>query len=243
LGPSFVGVPSLRRRSVGPRRTDIPVLTALSPHPCGSAHCASSAFSLHPSRDCRCLGWLCMKIKINSFPAEAGPTKEQRVYPDKMASTSTVGPALAGKLGFRVAVAVGAAVAVDRSHAPRGNAASDALRPAIPDLAGLHGLLLSLPRSACECRLGSSASCMRRSGRVYAVFCKSRLAGEDTLPATIRLTGPPRSPASRLLQRGACIRRIGFSREAFAFAVAVAVAFALSCAKSSVTAKRDLGAG
>jgi hypothetical protein len=71
---------------VGPRRTDIHVLTALSPHPCGSAHCASSAFSLHPSRDCRRLGWLCMKIKIkikiNSFPAEAGPTKEQRVHPE-----------------------------------------------------------------------------------------------------------------------------------------------------------------
>jgi hypothetical protein len=41
-----------------------------------------------------------IKIKINSFPAEAGPTKEQRVYPDKMASTSTVGPALAGKLSL-----------------------------------------------------------------------------------------------------------------------------------------------
>jgi len=39
-----------------------------------------------------------IKIKINSFQAKAGPTKEQRVYPDKMASTSTVGPALAGKL-------------------------------------------------------------------------------------------------------------------------------------------------
>jgi hypothetical protein len=87
---------------VGPRRTDIHVLAALSPHPCGSAHCASSAFGLHPSRVGRRLGFLCtrvkIKININSFPAEAGPTKEQRVYPEKVAPTSTVGPALAGKL-------------------------------------------------------------------------------------------------------------------------------------------------
>ncbi len=63
FGPSFVRVPSLRSRSVGPRRTDIHVLTALSPHPCGSAHCARPAFSLHPSRVWRCLGFLRMKIK------------------------------------------------------------------------------------------------------------------------------------------------------------------------------------
>ncbi len=66
LGPSFVRVPSLRRRSVGPRRTDIHVLTALSRHPCRSAHCASSAFGLHPSRDWRCLDLLRMKIKSRS---------------------------------------------------------------------------------------------------------------------------------------------------------------------------------
>src|SRR4051812_5935115 len=57
LGPSFLGVPSLRRRSVAPRRTDIHVLTALSPHPCGSTHCASSTFGLHPSRVLRCLNY------------------------------------------------------------------------------------------------------------------------------------------------------------------------------------------
>ncbi|MCF7543655.1 hypothetical protein, partial [Pseudomonas petrae] len=62
--------------SVGPRRTDIHVLTALSPHPCGSAHSAKPAFSLHPSRDWRRLDVLRMKIKIKSFPAEAGPTVE-----------------------------------------------------------------------------------------------------------------------------------------------------------------------
>jgi hypothetical protein len=49
---------------VGPRRTDIHVLAALSPHPCGSAHCASSALGLHPSRDWRCLDFLRFKIKI-----------------------------------------------------------------------------------------------------------------------------------------------------------------------------------
>ncbi len=65
LGSSFVGIPSLRRRSVGPRRTDIHVLTALSRHPCRSAHSASSAFGLHPSRVWRCLGFLRTKIKIN----------------------------------------------------------------------------------------------------------------------------------------------------------------------------------
>ena len=64
LGPSFVRVPSLRSRSVGPRRTDIHVLTALSPHPCGSAHSARPAFSLHQSRDWRRLDVLRMKIKI-----------------------------------------------------------------------------------------------------------------------------------------------------------------------------------
>ena len=66
LGSSCVGIPSLRRRSVGPRRTDIPVLTALSPHPCGSAHCASSAFGQRPSRVLRRLNVMCMKIQIKS---------------------------------------------------------------------------------------------------------------------------------------------------------------------------------
>jgi hypothetical protein len=79
LGSSFVGIPSLRRRSVGPRRTDIHVLTALSRHPCRSAHSASSAFGLHPSRVLWCLSFLRRKIKsveqINGLPAEAGPTK------------------------------------------------------------------------------------------------------------------------------------------------------------------------
>ena len=89
-------VPSLRRHSVGPRRTDIHVLTALSPHPCGSTHSASSAFGLHPSRDrCR-LNFMGTKItsgsqadheRIKSFPAKAGPTNKSRAL---------VGPALAG---------------------------------------------------------------------------------------------------------------------------------------------------
>jgi hypothetical protein len=49
---------------VGPRRTDIHVLTALSRHPCRSDHCATPAFGLHPSRDLWCLDWLGKKIKI-----------------------------------------------------------------------------------------------------------------------------------------------------------------------------------
>ena len=55
LGPDFVRVPSLRRRSVGTRQTDIPVLVALSRHPCRSTHSASPALGLHRSRDWRCL--------------------------------------------------------------------------------------------------------------------------------------------------------------------------------------------
>ena len=39
-----------------------------------------------------------IKIKINSFPAEAGPTKSSACIQNKVAPTSTVGPALAGKL-------------------------------------------------------------------------------------------------------------------------------------------------
>ena len=78
LGSSSVGVPSLRQRSVGPRRTDIHVLAALSRHPCRSTHSASSTFGLHPSRDkCRvCV--MCMKIKIRS---EARRSKASRLKP------------------------------------------------------------------------------------------------------------------------------------------------------------------
>jgi len=66
FGFDFVEVPSLRRRSVGPRRTDIPVLTALSRHPCRLAHSAPPAFSLHPIRVLRCLEVRGMKIKSES---------------------------------------------------------------------------------------------------------------------------------------------------------------------------------
>jgi hypothetical protein len=100
-------VPSLRSCSVGPRRTDIHVLTALSPHPCGSTHCAKPAFSLHPSRDWRCLRFLRMKIKsiskadqelIKGFPAKAGPTVEVGATFSGYTRCSLVGPASAGKL-------------------------------------------------------------------------------------------------------------------------------------------------
>jgi hypothetical protein len=66
LGSSFVGIPSLRRRSVGPRRTDIHVPTALSRHPCRSAHSTSPAFSLHPSRDLCRLNFRALRSKIKS---------------------------------------------------------------------------------------------------------------------------------------------------------------------------------
>jgi hypothetical protein len=50
-------VPSLRRRSVGPPPSAIHGRGRLSRHPCRSAHCASPAFSLHPSRVWWCLGY------------------------------------------------------------------------------------------------------------------------------------------------------------------------------------------
>jgi hypothetical protein len=66
FGASFVSVPSLWQRSVGPRRTDIHVLAALSRHPCRSAHCATPAFSLHPSRNLCRLGYRALRSKIKS---------------------------------------------------------------------------------------------------------------------------------------------------------------------------------
>jgi hypothetical protein len=68
LGSSFVGIPSLRRRSVGPPPSAIHGGGRLSRHPCRSAHCATPAFSLHPSRDWCRLGHRALrsKIKINS---------------------------------------------------------------------------------------------------------------------------------------------------------------------------------
>ena len=89
LGPSFVRVPSLRSCSVGPRRTDIHVLTALSRHPCRSAHSSRPAFSLHPSRVWRCLDLLCTKIKSRS--------KASRLKPVPLTAHGfLVGPASAG---------------------------------------------------------------------------------------------------------------------------------------------------
>jgi hypothetical protein len=61
-------VPALRRRSVGPRRTGIHALTALSRHPCRSTHCASSTFGLHPSRVLWCLDWRGTKSKMMINP-------------------------------------------------------------------------------------------------------------------------------------------------------------------------------
>jgi hypothetical protein len=66
LGSSFVGIPSLRRRSVGPSPSAIHCGGRLSRHPCRSAHCATPAFSLHPSRDLWCLGLLALKSRSRS---------------------------------------------------------------------------------------------------------------------------------------------------------------------------------
>uniref|UniRef100_A0A7C2AZQ1 Uncharacterized protein n=1 Tax=Pseudomonas graminis TaxID=158627 RepID=A0A7C2AZQ1_9PSED len=66
FGPSYLGVPSLRSRSVGPLPSAIHGGGQLSPHPCGSAHSAKPAFSLHPSRVWWRLGFLCLKIKSES---------------------------------------------------------------------------------------------------------------------------------------------------------------------------------
>jgi hypothetical protein len=96
LGSSYVGIPSLRRRSVGTRRTDIHVLTALSPHPCGSAHCASSAFGQRPSRVLPRLDVLRMKIKSRSKASRLKPVLQSAHIPLDVCDF-LVGPALAGK--------------------------------------------------------------------------------------------------------------------------------------------------
>jgi len=66
LGSSFVGIPSLRRRSVGTPPSAIHGGGRLSRHPCRSAHSTSPAFSLHPSRILCCLGYRALRSKIKS---------------------------------------------------------------------------------------------------------------------------------------------------------------------------------
>jgi len=66
FGLDFVKVPSLRRRSMGTRQTDIPVLVSLSRHPCRSTHCAAPTLGLHPSRDWRRLGGRVPRSKAKS---------------------------------------------------------------------------------------------------------------------------------------------------------------------------------
>jgi hypothetical protein len=69
FGGSFVAVPSLRRRFVGPPPSAIHGGGRLSRHPCRSAHCATPAFSLHPSRD---LWWLgCGALKARARARDA----------------------------------------------------------------------------------------------------------------------------------------------------------------------------
>jgi hypothetical protein len=84
---------------VGPLPSAIHGGGQLSPHPCGSAHSARPAFSLHPSRDLCRLDFLRRRSKAkqsNSFPAEAGPTRDT-AGPTGCPRCFLVGPALAGK--------------------------------------------------------------------------------------------------------------------------------------------------
>jgi hypothetical protein len=90
LGSSFVGIPSLRRRSVGPPPTPNQGGGRLSRHPCRSAHSAPPAFGLHPSRDWCRLNFRALrskiKIKINSEhgcpsrPNSCGRRRRSRRY-------------------------------------------------------------------------------------------------------------------------------------------------------------------
>jgi hypothetical protein len=66
FGASFVSVPSLRRRSVGPPPSAIHGGGRLSRHPCRSTHSTSPAFSLHPSRDLWCLGCCALKARARA---------------------------------------------------------------------------------------------------------------------------------------------------------------------------------
>ena len=184
-------VPSLRRRSVGPRRTGIHALTALSPHPCGSTHCASSAFGLHPSRDWRCLECLCTKIKSRSKASRLKP-----VY------------------GVR-------GVSVDRSPAPRGNASLDAPRhlskPKCASSSGRGASGAALPRGAWErsekvshASSGTGLDCRTGFSREgVGVYTHKLMINEM---ASSRLKPVPLTAPSTPFGTG-------FSREAFAFAV------------------------
>ncbi|SEU10925.1 hypothetical protein SAMN05216197_16216, partial [Pseudomonas graminis] len=124
LGPSFVRVPSLRSRSVGPRRTDIHVLTALSPHPCGSTHCARPAFSLHPSRDWCRLDFLRTKIKSRSTASRLKPVLRSR----SLRLLCDARDAFCGTGFSREGVSVLATTSLIVPHAPRGNASPNAPR-------------------------------------------------------------------------------------------------------------------
>jgi hypothetical protein len=108
FGSDFVRVPSLRRRSVGPRRTDIHVLTALSRHPCRLAHSSSPAFGLHPSRVLRCVdycaltsaGWLALTriaFWLNFVVPQAPAARTQFICRSALARDGVFEIATAGK--------------------------------------------------------------------------------------------------------------------------------------------------
>ena len=96
FGPSFLGVPSLRSRSVGTPPSAIHGGGRLSRHPCRSAHSARPAFSLHPSRDWCRLNVMCMKIKSRSTASRLKPVLQSAHIPLDVCDC-LVGPALAGK--------------------------------------------------------------------------------------------------------------------------------------------------
>jgi hypothetical protein len=125
-------VPSLRRRSVGPRRTDIHVLAALSRHPCRSAHSTPPAFSLHPSRDWCRLDY-CVRRSRSTATATATATANTEPVAVRLADGGDFTYATRGQTERRPAILLRegghAYTRNDRSHAPRGNAFQDALRP------------------------------------------------------------------------------------------------------------------
>ena len=126
LGSSFVGVPSLRRRSVGPRRTDIHVLAALSRHPCRSSHSTPPAFSLHPSRVLLCLACCGMKIKSKSALCAVWAKNPCHWLNTKPVGVSLLTNAVCHSPLMKLAHSH--RKQADGSHAPRGNPFNDALR-------------------------------------------------------------------------------------------------------------------
>jgi hypothetical protein len=127
FGDSFVVVPSLRRRSVGPPPSAIHGRGRLSRHPCRSAHCTPPAFSLHPSRvlwclDCRVQEQCWLELRLVAFLDRASIS---------LTPLFTVGarlPAICREPAARPAHAGCQAPSSRTSHAAIGTASTCALR-------------------------------------------------------------------------------------------------------------------